>query len=76
MIKNDRTSKQQIRKFINRDLYSNRIIQPEIKMKMVEEFINDKKIQAIRDADEIAKNEKILFEKIRDSDPTLLSEDC
>ncbi len=45
-------------------------------MKMVEEFINDKKIQAIRDADEIAKNEKILFEKIRDSDPTLLSEDC
>ncbi len=51
----------------------NTIVMPDVKMQMILEKIDPSiRPQAIRDALRIEENEKILYQKLKDTDPDLL----
>ena len=53
------------------------LVMPKVRMLMINEKIDEKcRPQAIRDAIKIAEEEKILYQKMKDTDPHLLREDA
>lgn len=60
-MKQKREPKETIRKLINKNLFSAKVMIPEVKMKMVESIVGIHKPRAISDAERLAKEEKILI---------------
>ena len=74
-----KVSHEEVKRMIDENIYKSaaNLVLPKVRMLMINEKIDDSsRPQAIRDAIRIAEEEKILYQKMRDTDPHLLKENA
>jgi hypothetical protein len=74
-----KVSHEEIKRMIDENIYKSAVnlVLPKVRMLMINEKIDESsRPQAIRDAIRIAEEEKILYQKMRDTDPHLLKENA
>ncbi|CDW83718.1 leucine rich repeat partial [Stylonychia lemnae] len=74
IINNKRDDKSQVQHLVKNNIFNSEIIDPNVKMQMIETIVSDKKPNFLKEAEQLAQQEKILLQKIMEADPKLLSE--
>lgn len=72
-------SHEEIRKQIDKHIFKggDAIVMPQVRIQMINEVIDDfDRPQALRDAIQIAESERLLYQRMRDTDPELLRNAC